>query len=324
MDAVLTVEDLHTHFISKRAVVKVVNGVDFALERHTVLALVGESGAGKTMTARSIMGLLPPMGRVVKGRVLFEGADLLELGEQELRRLRGKEISMIFQDPRAALDPVLPIHTQVEEAILAHRDISKKEARSIALELLSEMDMPDPQRILESFPFQLSGGMCQRVALTIAVALKPKVVIADEPTSDLDVTIQAQVLARLKHWMDESHTSILFITHDLGIVAHLADQVVVLYAGCVAERTGVRTLFERPLHPYTWGLLQAFTALNEAGRRIPLLREDPATLYGLLEHCPFLPRCPKAVNECRRQTRPSLVETEPQHWVACYNTMRYD
>jgi len=322
-NALLKVEDLHTHFISKRLTVKAVNGVDFTLGRQSVVALVGESGSGKTTTALSIMGILPSSGKVVRGRMLFDRVDLLALPEEERRMMRGKEMSMVFQHPMAALSPLNTVRKQLEEGILAHGYVPPKELRGMCEALLGEMGLPDPRRVLDSYPFQLSGGMCQRVVLAIAMALRPKLLIADEPTSDLDLTIQAQILARLKWLMREFHTSILFITHDLGIVAYMAQEVVVLYGGRTVERAPVRTLFDRPLFPYSWMLLQTFAALQGTQRQSHLLSERPAGYVTPEEYCPFLHRCPKAISRCRLEPPPPLEELEPDHWVACYNPMSY-
>jgi oligopeptide/dipeptide ABC transporter ATP-binding protein len=324
MAEVLRVEELHTHFFTREGVVKAVNGVSFSLKEDTILALVGESGAGKSITALSILGLVPYPGRVVKGKALFDGVDLLSLESDQLRQIRGKYISMVFQDPRAALNPILPIDVQVEEIILAHTDMSKKAARAKAVELLEEMGLPQPEQVLERYPFQLSGGMCQRVMLSIALALRPKILIADEPTSNLDVTLQAEILERLKHLCKQFHSSILLITHDMGIVAQMADEVAVMYAGTIVEESKVRDLFKRPTHPYTWGLFQALPRLDRVGQRLRPLRGGPPDLINMSEQCAFLPRCPKATNTCRLEPRPSLEEIEPEHRVACYNQVRYE
>ena len=324
MDPLLKVENLHTHFIAKEFTTYAVNGVNFDLGRESVVALVGESGAGKTTTALSIMGILPRSGKVAQGRVLLEGVDILALPQEERRKVKGKEIAMVLQDPVAALSPICTIKQQMEEGILAHRYAHPKELQSMCEDLLRDMEIADPKRVLDSYPFQLSGGMCQRVVLAIAMALRPKVLIADEPTSDLDLTVQAQILTRLRRLTEEFHTSLLLITHDWGIVAHMAEHVVVLYAGWAVERGPVRTIFDRPLSPYTQSLLETLAMLGGHARRLPPPREMPVNLLKVQERCPYLPRCPKAINTCRLEAKPPLEELEPGHWVACYNPVSYD
>ncbi|MDP3062101.1 MAG: ABC transporter ATP-binding protein [Chloroflexota bacterium] len=324
MDEVLRIEDLHTHFATKDGVAKVLNGVSLTIQENSIYALVGESGAGKSMTALSILGLVPFPGKVVRGRVLFDGMDLRTLSDDRMRKIRGKEISIVFQDPRAALNPILTIGAQVAEGVLAHGVASKKEAERMAEGLLAQAGLPDPRRILRSYPFQLSGGMCQRVMLSIGLALKPKVLIADEPTSNLDATLQAELLARLKRLAREMHVSILLITHDLGIVAQMADQVGVMYAGSIVEQATVRELFRQPRHPYTWGLFQALPRMDQPVERLRSLRGSAPDPMNLPDHCPFIPRCPKATSRCRLEPMPPMTEMGPQHTVACYNTISYD
>ena len=251
------------------------------------------------------------------------GRDLLTISMSNLQQIRGKEICMIPQEPRAALNPVLTVGSQVEEQILAHTDMPKKEARKLALATLREMGLPDPKGTLNRYPFQLSGGMCQRIVLAMALALKPKVLIADEPTSNLDVTLQAEILGRLKSLCKELHSSMILITHDMGIVARMADQVAVMYAGAIVEFAGVHSLFKRPLHPYTWGLFQALPRLDASNRRFQTVRGNPPDMLNLPGQCPFLPRCPKATNRCRLEPAPPLEEVEQGHRVACYNTVDY-
>ena len=316
---VLEIEDLHTYFPTKEGVVKAVNGVSLTLTENGVLGLVGESGSGKTVTALSVLQIVPFPGKTVKGSIRFKGTDLLSLDEERMRRIRGKEISLIFQDASSALNPIIPIGQQVEEIILEHTTMGKKQARSTATELLTQMGIPDANRMLDRYPFQLSGGMAQRVMLAIGVALNPQVLIADEPTSNLDVTLQAEMLHRLNVLRKENDTAILLITHDLGIVAKMADDVAVMYAGAIVEHTDTRTLFERPLHPYTWGLLQALPRLDSAIQPLLPIKGTPPRMVDPPDQCLFLHRCPKATNECRTSPRPNLVEVEAGHRVACYN-----
>ncbi|MFQ5861222.1 MAG: ABC transporter ATP-binding protein [Dehalococcoidia bacterium] len=323
MAEVLRIENLHTRFPTSEGVVKAVNGVSLSLQEDSILVLVGESGSGKTVTALSILGLVPYPGQVAQGKVYFNGLNLLEQDAETLRHIRGRDISMIFQDPRASLNPVLSVGKQMEEAILTHRDVSRQRASQTAQELLEESGLPDPHRMLTQYPFQLSGGMCQRVMIAMALALGPKVLIADEPTSNLDVTLQADILQRLKYLCQQHQTSILLITHDMGVVAQMADEVAVMYAGVVVEHADVKSLFQHPFHPYTWGLFQAIPRLDQPQRLRPLRGSGP-DLINLGEECPYLPRCPKATNTCRLNPKPPLGEVMAGHWAACYNLVTHD
>jgi len=322
--AVLEVVGLEVHFPTPEGLVRAVRNVSFTLREGEVLALVGESGAGKTTTALAILRLLPHPGRVAAGRILYRGRDLLTLPEGEMRRLRGRELAMVFQDPHSALNPVLTVGAQMEEVFRAHTSVDRREARRLALSAMRLAGLPDPEALVDRYPFQLSGGMAQRVVLAMALALSPRVLIADEPTAHLDVTLQAQVLQRLRRVQQEEGSSLLLITHNLGLVAGMADRVAVLYAGTVVEEADTRTLFRRAMHPYTWALLRALPRLDRAEKRlatVPGLPPDPAEASDL---CPFLHRCPKAVNLCRLQPRPPLEEREPGHRVACYNPVLPD
>ena len=321
---ILEIEDLHTYFFTKEGIIKAVNGVSLTLEEDSVLALVGESGSGKTMTALSVLGLVPNPGKVVKGSIRYDGQDLLKLNSEQMRRLRGKEIALVFQDAQTALNPVITIGRQVEEIMLEHTTMSERAARWEAILLLDQMGIPDPQRILGEYPFQLSGGMAQRVLLAIAIALSPRVLIADEPTSNLDVTLQAEILQRLRRLQEEQRSTILLITHDLGITAQMADQVAVMYAGSIMEFTDTRTLFARPRNPYTWGLMQALPRLDSEVRTLRPMPGSLPHLYDPPDQCPFLNRCPKATGECRTSPLPPLRELEEHHWVACYNPIEED
>ena len=321
MAEVLRVEDLSVRFYTKEGEVKAVNGVSFALQENSILCIVGESGAGKTSAALALLGLLPRAGRVVGGRVYFGGLDLLAADKQTLRGIRGKQISMVPQEPVAALNPVLTVGTQVEEQILAHTTMSRKQANGLASGMLREMGLPDPQNILKRYPFQLSGGMCQRVVLSMALALSPKVLIADEPTSSLDVTLQAEILRLLKDFCKELHSAMILITHDMGVVAQMADEVAVMYAGSIVEFAEVHSLFRRPYHPYIWGLFQSLPQHDRPNQRFQPIRGNPPDLMNLPGECPFLPRCHKAIGRCRLEPSPSLEEVGPAHKVACYNTV---
>ena len=320
---ILEVKDLHTAFATREGVVRAVNGVSLTLEEDAVLGVVGESGAGKTVTALSILQLLPFPGRVVGGSVRYNGMELLGLSPEQMRPIRGKEISLIFQDAAAALNPVIPIGKQVEEIILEHTRMGKRQARSRSVDLLSQMGIPDPSRMMDRYPFQLSGGMAQRVMLAIGVAMNPRVLIADEPTSNLDVTLQAEILQRLRQMRHENHSSIMLITHDLGVVAQMADTVAVMYGGMIVEYSEARALFARPAHPYTWGLFQALPRLDTTARSLVPMRGTPPRMIDPPDQCPFLHRCPKATNQCRTEPRPKLQQVGAGHRVACYNQISY-
>ena len=275
MAEILKVENLHVHFETAAGQVKALNGVSFAQDEDQVYCLVGESGAGKSTLALAIMGLLPQNATVPAGRVVFDGVDLLTARADHLRRIRGKEVSLVFQDAQSALNPVQTVGSQLEEVVLAHEDVSARVATNMCQEILRELGLPEPQRIMNQYPFSLSGGMCQRVMLAIALVLKPRLLIADEATSGLDVTLQAEILERLKVLCKELHSSILLITHDMGIVAHMADQVGVLYAGTLAESAEVIPLFKEPRHPYTWALLQSLPRLDDVGKKLAPLPGSP-------------------------------------------------
>ena len=318
MGEILRIENLHTHFMSPEGIVKAVNGVNLSLSEDQVLALVGESGSGKSVTALSIMRLIPHPGRIVEGRIRLNGEDLLQASPERLREIRGRDIAIVFQDPRTALNPVLPIGKQLEELLFAHLDIDKEAATDRAIDLLQEMGLADPRKVLDRYPFHLSGGMCQRVMLAMALALSPKVLIADEPTSNLDTPLQAEMLARLKRLQRETHAAILLITHDMGVVANMAHDVAVMYAGSIVEYAGSAALFRHPSHPYTWGLFQALPRVDRS-HALRVMRGGPPDLTRLPAQCPFLPRCPKALNVCRLTLKPPLEPVQNDHRVACYN-----
>ena len=323
-ETLLEVRDLHTYFLAKEGTVKAVNGVSFTLEEDSVLGLVGESGSGKTVTALSILQLVPFPGKIVEGSITYNGESLLDMSTERLRALRGQEISLIFQDSGAALNPVIPIGRQVEEIMLEHTDMGKRQARATAEDLLKQMGIPDARRMLDQYPFQLSGGMAQRVMMAIGVALNPRVLIADEPTSNLDVTLQAEMLQRLRRLRQENHSAIMLITHDLGVIAQMAERVVVMYGGTVVEQATTRDLFARPYHPYTWGLFQALPRLDAPQRALTPMRGAPPQMVDPPDQCPFLNRCSKATAECRTSPRPPLDEVAASHWVACYNPIGYN
>lgn len=321
MAEALRVENLQVEFETVGGQVKALNGVSFSQEENQVFCVVGESGAGKSTLALAIMGLLPPSARVLQGSIYFGGVDLLRASPEYLRSIRGKEISMVFQDAQTALNPVKTVGSQLEEVILTHTDKSAREANRMAQEVLRELGMPDPRRILGEYPFNLSGGMCQRVMLAIALVMQPRLLIADEATSGLDVTLQAEILERLKRLCRELNSAILLITHDLGIVAHMGNRVAVMYGGSLAETADVIPLFREPRHPYTWSLIQSLPRLDDVGKRLRPLRGSPPDMLNLPQECAFLPRCQKALSRCRQEPRPALTEIDADHWVACFNPM---
>jgi oligopeptide/dipeptide ABC transporter ATP-binding protein len=319
-DFLLELRDLSVHYSNGTKRLKAVDGVSFGLRGGSILALVGESGCGKTSIALSILGLLPDQGNLAGGDVLFDGRSLGSMSPADVRRLRGREISMIFQDPASGLNPVLTIGKQVEEIVRVHTAAPKREARRLAQEALRRVGLANPEELEKRYPYQLSGGMSQRVLIAIATVLNPKVIIADEPTSALDVTIQAGILHELQRLRDERGISILLITHDLGIVAQMADEVIVMYAGRIAEQGATRDVLRTPRHPYTWSLLGTLPRLDSDRRRpLAAIRGSPPDPSELPDECAFVPRCRKAINTCRTEPAPALSELAPGQRAACYN-----
>jgi len=314
--AVLKVDDLHTVFHTPIGTVRAVNGVSFTLEAGRTLGLVGESGCGKSVMALSLLGLVEPPGRITRGRVRLNGRNLLDLNNEQLRRIRGAEMAMVFQDPMTSLNPVLTVGRQVSETIVSHQNLSRLEARDKTLALLARVGLPNPAKIYSRFPFQLSGGQRQRVLIAMALALKPKVLIADEPTTALDVTVQAQILDELNRLKSELHTAIVLISHDLGIVAGMADEVAVMYAGSIVEQAPAMEIFESPGHPYTCALLHSIPRLGGADKLNPVPGQPP-DLLELPGCCAFAPRCPGADRRCRRE-KPGLRPLCSGRLVACH------
>jgi peptide/nickel transport system ATP-binding protein len=327
MTALLEVENLGTWFYTRQGIVKAVDGVDFHVAAGETLAIVGESGCGKSMTALSLMRLIPdPPGRIVSGAVKLAGRDLLRLSEQEMRGVRGNDISMIFQEPMTSLNPVMTIGKQIAEALMLHRDMDRKAALTRAVEMLDLVRIPEPAQRAKEYPHQLSGGMRQRAMIAMALACNPKVLIADEPTTALDVTIQAQILQLILELQREFGAAVILITHDLGVVAETAQRVIVMYAGRKVEEAAVGELFSRPMHPYTVGLLASIPRLDlmrgEVVRNSARLQEIPGIvppLFDLPEGCAFAPRCSRADDTCRAK-RPVYQEERPGHWVACWHS----
>jgi peptide/nickel transport system ATP-binding protein len=318
--ALLEVEDLRVHFDTEDGLVRAVDGVSLSIAAGQTLGIVGESGCGKSVTALSIMGLIPkPPAKIVEGEVLFEGRDLTTLPERQLEDVRGKEIAMIFQDPMTSLNPTLTIGTQITETIRRHFDVSKAQARKRAIELLEEVQIPNAAARLDDYPHRYSGGMRQRVMIAIALSCNPKLLIADEPTTALDVTVQAQVLDLLEDLRDEHEMAMIIITHDMGVVAEAADEIVVMYAGQIVEQASVNALFDSPEHPYTEALLGALPQLEGEGVRQGRLTAIPGRPPDLIEPppaCRFAPRCPYANDRDGCATyMPELRELRPGHWV---------
>jgi oligopeptide/dipeptide ABC transporter ATP-binding protein len=320
-DPVLDVRNLSVRYRTRDASVYAVESVSFTLERGKVLSLVGESGSGKSTAALALLRLLPADAEYLSGEVAFGGVDLLTADDRTLRSIRGRRIATIFQDPIAGLNPVLSVGDQVAETLTSHLEVDKKTARRQAIEILYDVGLSDPERVAKAYPFQLSGGMCQRVMIGIATALDPDVIIADEPTSALDVTIQAQILYQLNRLRQARGTSILLITHDFGVVAQMADEVAVMYAGRMIERGDVDEMLDHPLHPYTHALLNTLPRLDgQVSRQLHAIPGNPPEMTAPAERCPFMARCGKVMNVCRQSPAPELqLIDHATHPVACYN-----
>jgi len=327
-DKILEIDNLHTYFFSREGLVRAVDGVSYHLRQEETLGVVGESGCGKSVTALSILRLIPsPPGKIVEGRILFEGKDLLERSQEEMRDIRGNEISMIFQEPMTSLNPVLTIGFQISEAIILHQGLDRKSAMDKAVEMLQLVHIPEAHRRVHEYPHQMSGGMRQRAMIAMALSCNPKVLIADEPSTALDVTIQAQILDLMLEMKEKTGTAIILITHDLGVIAETAERVVVMYAGKKVEEASVEEVFGNPYHPYTTGLLASVPKLDSArkeasGRvRLQEIKGIVPSLHDLPKGCIFEPRCPLATDQCRIEY-PPLEERAPGHQVACWHTDR--
>jgi peptide/nickel transport system ATP-binding protein len=315
--ALLEIRDLHVSFETRDGLVHAVDGVSLAVDRGRTLGVVGESGSGKSVTALTVMGLTRLPNATISGQVLLDGIDLLAMPADDLRRVRGKRVAMIFQDPLSSLHPLYKIGWQIVEAIQAHERASEKAARARALEALREVGIPNAADRLESYPHELSGGMRQRVMIAMALVLDPEILIADEPTTALDVTVQAQILDLVRELQAEHGTAVVLITHDLGVIAETADEVAVMYAGRVAELGPLTAVIDQPEHPYTWGLLQSLPS-SESSRseRLHPIEGSPPSLISVPSGCPFHPRCPYVMEICPRK-EPPLAPTTPGHTVAC-------
>src|ERR1044071_6856429 len=314
-DNILEVKHLSTHFFTRAGTVKAVDDVSFAIPRGSTLALVGESGSGKSVTSLSLMRLIFPPGKIVAGELNFDGRDLMTLDDESMRRLRGRDIAMIFQDPMTSLNPVYTVGDQIAEAIRLHEQLPRKSAWAKAVEIMRRVKIPDAQRRAADYPYQLSGGMRQRVMIAMALVCNPKLLIADEPTTALDVTIQAEILELLRGLKDDFDLTMLLITHDLGVVAETADRVAVMYAGRIVEEAPVGEIFHRPRHPYTEGLLRSVPSLTAEGIKIRRLSTIEGTVPSLLDlpaGCKFAPRCPYVIDECTRG-EPMLLAVNAEH-----------
>ncbi len=318
MSTLLEVKNLKTHFFSKNKVFPVVDGLDFNVKKGETLAIVGESGSGKSITSLSIMGLVPkPGGKTVAGEIIFDGTDLLSLSENEMYKVRGNDIAMIFQEPMTSLNPVLTIGEQITEVLIYHKKISKKEARQRAVDLLKIVGFARAEEILDDYPHRLSGGMRQRVMIAMAMSCDPKLLIADEPTTALDVTVQAQILELMKDLSHKFDSSIILITHDLGVVAELADRVLVMYAGQVVEESEIVELFDNPLHPYTQGLLGSVPKINEEQERLSSIGGNVPSPDNFPKGCRFSTRCPHVMEKCI-ENQPDLIEVYPGRKSRCF------
>ncbi|OFX15226.1 MAG: peptide ABC transporter ATP-binding protein [Armatimonadetes bacterium RBG_19FT_COMBO_69_19] len=317
-ETLLSVHNLKTYFYTDEGVVKAVDGLNYELHQGETLGIVGESGCGKSVHALSVMRLIPtPPGKVVEGEILFQGTNLLKLPEDEMRRIRGNRIAMIFQEPMTSLNPVLTIGEQIAEAVMLHQRLSKKDAWDRAVEMLEKVKIPLARERVRDYPHQFSGGMRQRVMIAMALSCNPSILMADEPTTALDVTIQAQILDLMRELQKEFNMAIILITHNLGVVAEMADNVVVMYAGRPVEHASVHDTFRDPRHPYTWGLLHSIPKLYERKERLIPIEGQPPSLIDLPPGCTFAPRCPFAMEVCVKADPPEYPVTD-DHYARCY------
>ncbi|WP_419785340.1 ABC transporter ATP-binding protein [Pseudodesulfovibrio sp.] len=316
-DILLSVKDLQTHFFTDEGVIKAVDKVSFDVRKGKTLGVVGESGCGKSMTTLSILRLVDKPGRVVGGDITFKDKSILAMGDEELRTLRGNQISVIFQDPMTALNPVLTIGDQLSEVLITHHGMGKKKALDLVVDMLAKVGITEPAKRLDQYVHNLSGGIQQRCMIAMALLCKPELLIADEPTTALDVTIQAQILELLRDLQEELGTTIIFITHDLGVIAELADDVIVMYGGKVVESAEVHTFFKKPLHPYSWGLLRCLPSIDEEEEELYTIKGIVPSPLELTKGCKFNTRCPYAQERCMNEL-PPLAEVEPGHKVACH------
>lgn len=316
VEDILEIEDLKVQFSSEEGCVRAVDGISLSIKAKEIVGLVGESGCGKSMTAFSVMGLVPFPGKIVRGRIIFKGRDLLPLSKEELRKIRGSEISMIFQDPMTYLNPVMRVGEQIGEAIAVHRGGIKLQIEEKVISLLENVRLPSPKRIAKYYPHQLSGGMRQRILIAVALSCDPALIIADEPTTALDVTTQAQILRLIKSMVRDLGVSMILITHDLGIVADICDRLYVMYAGKIVEEAEVFSLYKDPKHPYTMGLIKSVLRIDKYSETLPTIEGAVPDLSNPPEGCRFHPRCPYAMDVCKLKS-PALAKAD-EHSVACY------
>ena len=321
MATLLEVKDLQTHFFTMDGIVRAVDGVSYDLEEGETLGLVGESGCGKSVSALSLMRLIPdPPGKIVNGEVMLDGEDILKINMEEMRNVRGAKMSMVFQEPMTSLNPVLTIERQLTETLQLHKGMGRAESRREGIDLLARVGIPDPEQRIKQYPHQFSGGMRQRVMIAMALSCNPRLIIADEPTTALDVTIQAQILELMKSLTTEFGVALIVITHNLGVVARYADRVNIMYAGRIIERGSAREIYSNPRHPYTVGLLRSVPRLDLPRRaKLDPIEGQPPDLVNLPQGCAFRPRCRWAIDKCATDT-PILDETSPNHWSACWRS----
>ena len=315
--SLLEVKNLRVEFPTRRGTLLAIDDVSFSIEPGEVLGVVGESGAGKSLTGASIIGLLEPPGRVAGGEILLEGKRIDNLAYEQMRQLRGKDIGAIFQDPLTSLNPLYTIAKQLTQTLMVHADLTPDQARTRAIELLDEVGIPAPDQRIDSYPHEFSGGMRQRVVIALAICANPKLIIADEPTTALDVSIQAQIIALIKRLCKEHNTAVMLITHDMGVIAETADRVAVMYAGRIVEQAPTESLFARPSHPYTLGLLHSIPRLDVDHDQLEPIPGRPPDMANLGPGCPFAPRCSQVVDRCHSEY-PDFREVGPQHKAACW------
>ncbi|MBT1247464.1 MULTISPECIES: ABC transporter ATP-binding protein [unclassified Thermosipho (in: thermotogales)] len=322
MEPILSVRNLSTWFYMEEGVVKAVNDVSFDLHEDEVVGIVGETGSGKSVTVKSIMRLIHKPGKIVGGEIIYRGRgkeeDILKLSAEEMSKIRGKEISMVFQDPLTSLNPLYTIGDQLTETIIRHQNVDRKTAWEIGIEMLKKVQIPEAEKRMVAYPFEFSGGMRQRAIIAIALSCNPKVLIADEPTTALDVTIQAQILDLMKDLQKEFKTGLLFITHDLGVIASMADRIIVMYGSRQMEIASAEDIFYKPTHPYTHMLLRAIPRLDMKQDRLEAIPGQPPRMIDVPNVCPFAPRCPRRLDKCSKEL-PELTEIEPGHFVRCFN-----
>ncbi len=318
MSAILEVRDLKTYFHRKDGIIKAVDGISYTLNQGDSLAIVGESGSGKSVSVTSIMGLIKTGKKAsMNGEIIFKDKNFLKLSGKQVREIRGNEISMIFQDPMSSLNPTMKIGEQIIEPLLWHKKISRKEAKKIGIEMLEKVGIPSPEMRFNSYPFEFSGGMRQRVMIAMALICNPSLLIADEPTTALDVTVQAQILGLMQDIKEENNTSVILITHDLAVASSFCNQIAVMYAGKIAEKAGMEKFIKNPLHPYSNGLLKSTPVMNDSRETLEAIKGQPPNLKKVPPGCPFSPRCEKCMEKCKSEI-PPLFEVDENHTVACW------